>query len=36
MTRSRQWLLGLAALGVAAIVLLPIYWMLLTSMLRAS
>ncbi len=36
MTRSRQWLLALAALGVAAIMLFPIYWMLLTSMLPSE
>src|SRR4030081_2198501 len=36
MTRSRQWLLALAALAVAAIVLFPIYWMLLTSMLPSE
>ena len=36
MTRSRQWLLALAALAVAAVVLFPIYWMLLTSMLPSE
>ena len=36
MTRSRQWLLTFAALGVAVIMLFPIYWMLLTSMLPSE
>src|ERR1700676_5260087 len=36
MTRSRQWLLTFATLGVAAVVLFPIYWMLLTSMLPSE
>src|SRR6202171_1204990 len=36
MTRSRQWLLTFAALAVAAVVLFPIYWMLLTSMLPSE
>src|SRR5438876_12349932 len=36
MTRSRPWLLALAALAVAAIVLFPIYWMLLTALLPSE
>src|SRR6202011_1344363 len=36
MTRSRQWLLPFVARGVAAVVLFPIYWMLLTSMLPSE
>ena len=36
MTRSRQWLLVLAALAIATVVLFPIYWMLLTSVLPSE
>ena len=36
MTRSRQWLLTLGALAVAAVLLFPVYWMLLTSMLPSE
>ena len=33
MIRSRQWLLVLVALAIAAIVLFPVYWMVLTSIM---
>src|SRR6266480_1168958 len=36
MNRSRQWLLALAALSIAAIVLFPIYWMVLTAVLPSE
>ena len=36
MTRSRQWVLTLGALAVAAVMLFPVYWMLLTSMLPSE
>src|SRR5213083_1835272 len=36
MNRSRQWLLVLAALSIAAIVLFPIYWMVLTAVLPSE
>ena len=36
MTRSRQWLLVLAALAIVTVVLFPIYWMLLTSVLPSE
>jgi multiple sugar transport system permease protein len=36
MTRSRQWLLALTALSIATVVLFPIYWMLLTSVLPSE
>jgi len=36
MTRSRPWLLAFAALAMATVVLFPIYWMLLTSVLPSE
>ena len=36
MIRSRQWLLVLAALAIVTVVLFPIYWMLLTSVLPSE
>ena len=36
MSRTRRWLLALAALVVAGIVLFPIYWMLLTAVLPSE
>src|SRR5438046_7767356 len=36
MNRARQWLFVLAALSIAAIVLFPIYWMVLTAVLPSE
>src|SRR5258706_5594070 len=36
MDRSRPWLLTLAATAIAAVVLFPIYWMLLTAVLPSE
>ncbi len=36
MSRARRWLLTLAALAIAGIVLFPIYWMLLTAVLPSE
>ena len=36
MTGSRRWLLTLAALAIAAVVLFPIYWMVLTAVLPSE